>query len=69
MDIKVGQRVRLIEMNDGDTSNYTAPPYKVPAGSIGTVTLIDDAGQIHVRWDNGSSLALIPESDRFEVMT
>ena len=36
-------------------------------GLKGTVTGVDDAGQIHVRWENGSSLALNAEEDRFEV--
>ena len=38
----------------------------VPTGMTGTVTAIDDAGTIHVHWDNGSSLGLIPGTDLFE---
>lgn len=34
-------------------------------GLKGTVTKVDDAGQIHVRWENGSSLALNAEQDDF----
>ena len=36
-------------------------------GLEGTVYNVDDIGQIHVRWDNGSSLALNYEEDSFEV--
>lgn len=37
----------------------------IPEGSIGTVKSVDDMGHIHVNWENGSSLALIPETDDF----
>lgn len=35
-------------------------------GLNGTVTHVDDAGQIHMRWENGSSLALNVEMDTFK---
>ena len=51
-----GTRVELIEMND---------PYRVmPPGLKGTVQMVDDAGGIHVNWDNGSTLAAIHGFDR-----
>ncbi len=52
-----GTKVRLIRMDD-----VQAPP----EGTIGTVTYVDDAGTIHMKWENGSSLGLIEEEDRFE---
>ena len=39
-----------------------------PPGTIGTVDFIDDAGTIHMSWETGSSLGLIPETDSFEVI-
>lgn len=45
-----GARVRLERMED-----FQAPPI----GTLGTVTRVDDAGSIHVNWDNGSTLAVI----------
>ena len=54
-----GKRVKLIHMND---------PYGVPDEATGTIDFVDDAGQIHVSWDYGSSLALIPEADKFFII-
>ena len=40
---------------------------QMPEGLCGTV-LFFDAVQIHVHLENGSSLALIPEIDKFKVI-
>ena len=59
MDTKyAGQRIMLIEMED-----IQAPP----PGSMGTIKGIDGIGQIHVKWDNGSSLAVQPVGDRYQI--
>lgn len=52
-----GTRLELIGMED--------PFAPVPAGTRGTVLYVDDQSQIHVKWDNGSGLALIPDTDSF----
>jgi len=57
---KVGTRIRLINM-DSETTRR--------AGDIGTVVYVDDMGQIHMSWDGGGSLALIPEVDEFEIIS
>jgi len=36
---------------------------QMPCGLKGTVTHVDDAGQIHMKWENGSSLALNVDED------
>ena len=51
-----GTRVVNVKMVD---------PRPVPPGAIGTVISVDAIGQIHVSWDNGSTLALIPIVDEF----
>ena len=67
--VKVGDRIRLVSMpNDPDP---------VPVGSIGTVERIvcDDQSQpqhmdqIQMSWDNGRTLNLAPEVDRYEIDT
>ena len=58
-EIKIGTTLELVEMQ-GEK--------QMPKGLRGVVTHIDDAAQIHVRWQNGSSLAIIPEIDKFMVV-
>lgn len=43
-------------------------PKRMAAGLKGIVEGVDDAGQIHVKWENGSSLAVIPGVDTFQKM-
>ena len=55
-----GTPVRLYSMEGEQT---------VPPGSRGVVDHVDDIGQIHMKWENGSSLALNVEEDRFDIIT
>ena len=57
----VGTKIQLISMRD--------EKYPILPGTVGVVTHIDDAGSIHMRWENGSSLALIPEIDSFQTIS
>ena len=43
-------------------------PKPIPPGTIGEVFGVDDAGQIMVKWSNGSSLSLVPSVDSFHVV-
>lgn len=54
-----GMKIRLIEMQ-GEP--------QMPDGLEGKVKMVDDAGQIHVAWSNGSSLALNTQKDYFEAV-
>jgi hypothetical protein len=43
--------------------NYMDDKQAPPVGTLGTVRTVDDAGTIHVNWDNGSSLGVIYGED------
>lgn len=51
-----GTRIVLESMND---------PHAPPPGTKGTVVYVDDLGSIGMKWDNGSSLSLMPSLDSF----
>lgn len=55
----VGTRIELISMADD---------YAVAPGTKGTVAHVDDMGTIHMKWDNGRTLGLIPGEDSFKVI-
>lgn len=56
-----GTRIMLLNMDD--------PYAPIPSGTKGTVVHVDDAAQIHMRWDNGRTLALVPDEDSFRKLT
>ena len=37
--------------------------------SVGTRSIWNDIGQIHMKWDNGRTLALVPGEDSFRKLT
>lgn len=43
-------------------------PFAPSPGTKGKVMFVDDACDIHVRWEDGSGLALIPGVDCFSVI-
>lgn len=49
--------------------NHMEDQWAVPSGTRGTVEHVDDAGQIHPKWDNGRTLAIVPEIDSFRKLT
>ena len=54
-----GTRVELLGMDD---------PQAPPTGTMGEVMGVDDAGQLLVRWETGSSLSLISGIDSFRIV-
>jgi uncharacterized protein DUF4314 len=55
-----GRRVRLVRMTD--------PYTNLQAGALGTVQFTDSMGTLHVAWDSGSRLGLIPGEDHWELL-
>ena len=55
MNVKVGDKIRIIYMNG-------EPQY---SGKVGIVQIIDGIGQIHGTW---GGCALIPGTDEFEII-
>lgn len=39
-----------------------------PAGTLGKIDGVDGIGSVMVRWQNGSSLSLIPGVDSFRIV-
>ncbi len=56
-----GTRVQLDSMGDD--------PCSVESGAVGTVIAVDDIGTVFVNFDNGRSLGVCPEADKFHKIT
>ena len=55
-----GKRIRLTEDMDD--------PQPIRKNEEGTIKFTDGIGQIHVKWDSGRSLAVIPNVDKFVIL-
>lgn len=61
MDLSIkGCRVECL-----DCADRYAP---LPRGAQGTAQFVDDAGTLHVDWDNGARLGLIPGVDHYRIV-
>ena len=56
-----GTMLRLVRMADD--------PAPIEPGTVGEVQYIDDAGNIHMIWQNGRTLSVIDGVDEFELLT
>lgn len=55
-----GTRIELVQMSD--------PYTHLRPGDRGRVTFVDDAGGVHIRWDNGEGLAAIWGEDVIKIV-
>ena len=58
-DWPIGKTIEIIKMDDPQ-----APPPK----TRGVIQSIDGIGQIHVKWENGSKLAVQPYDDVYRIL-
>lgn len=69
----VGRRIRLTAPMTNPDSKWMPVEQDMPAGLEGTIVLVNFDGpkdwhQIHVKWDNGRSLALLPGVDAYTLL-
>ncbi|MBU5311590.1 DUF4314 domain-containing protein [Tissierella carlieri] len=57
----IGTRIELLSAMDDMQG--------VERGTKGTVIGVDDICTIHMKWDNGRGLGLIPGEDKFKVLS
>ncbi len=55
--IEKGDRIELVHTSDVMTN--------LRSGDRGTVTMIDAMDTVHVKWDSGSTLGMVPGEDSF----
>ena len=56
----VGKQIRMVEMVDD--------PQPIESGTIGVIYHVDSLGTIHVHWENGRTLGVVPNVDKYEVV-
>ena len=55
----IGKTIVLLKMDD---------PQAPPPNTRGVIQSIDGIGQIHVIWENGSTLAVQPYNDQYKIL-
>jgi hypothetical protein len=58
---QVGKRIKLIKMSND--------PHPIESGTMGTITDVNyPVKQISVKWDNGRSLSIATDVDKYEIL-
>jgi len=45
--------------------DFMVDDFSISCGSVGRVVFVDDLGQVHVDWEDGSCLVLVVGVDKF----
>lgn len=56
-----GTRIEINNMDD--------PYAPIQSGTRGTVDFVDDIGTVHIKWDDGRALGIIPGEDSFRKLS
>ena len=61
--------IREVNFNENQTAKNQKSYAPVPSGMRGTVTFVDDVGTVHMKWDNGRTLGIVPNVDDFRKLS
>ena len=56
---KKGMRIRMLFMDDESA---------VDTGMEGTISWVDSLGTLHVKWDDGKTMGVIPNEDKYQLL-
>lgn len=56
----IGRRIKFISTTD----RYA----KLVTGQLGTIDFVDATGTLHVVWDDGQTLGMVPGEDQYEIL-
>ena len=62
-----GKRIKLDSMGV-DPRSGKADPDPIPNETEGIIVSVDDMGTLHVKWDNGRTLGVVPRIDKFTIL-
>ncbi len=61
--------IREVNFNENQTAKNQKSYAPVPSGMRRTVTFVDDVGTVHMKWDNGRTLGIVPNVDDFRKLS
>jgi hypothetical protein len=68
LDFNKGERYKHYEGKRIELISMSSDPQPIAPGTKGTVAFVDSLGTLHMKWDNGRTLGVIPGEDTFKVI-